>query len=69
MIIHYLNQPLAASVSVCWSFYWCNFSGNTKFMKIYYIIAMYIARLEFLSVFALVGYVIGGMKKLCLKIL
>jgi len=40
-----------------------------KFMKIYYIIAMYIARLEFLSVFALVGYVIGGMKKLCLKIL
>jgi trk system potassium uptake protein TrkH len=36
-------------------------------MKIYYIIAMYLGRLEFLSVFALIGYFIGGVKKLCLK--
>ena len=34
-------------------------------MKIYYIICMYLARLEFLSVFALIGYIIGGIKKLC----
>jgi trk system potassium uptake protein TrkH len=32
-------------------------------MKIYYIIAMYLGRLEFLSVFALIGFVIGGIKK------
>lgn len=32
-------------------------------MKIYYIIAMYLGRLEFLSVFALIGYVGGGIKK------
>jgi Trk-type K+ transport systems, membrane components len=38
-------------------------------MKIYYIIAMYLGRLEFLSVFAMVGYFIGGAKKLCLKLL
>lgn len=36
-------------------------------MKIYYIIAMYLARLEFISVFALIGYMFGGIKKLCLK--
>jgi len=36
-------------------------------MKIYYIIAMYMGRLEFLSVFALFGYVAGGIKKLCTK--
>lgn len=36
-------------------------------LKIYYIIAMYLGRLEFLSVFALIGYIIGGIKKLCLK--
>ena len=36
-------------------------------MKIYYIIAMYMGRLEFLSVFALIGYVAGGIKKLCVK--
>jgi trk system potassium uptake protein TrkH len=36
-------------------------------MKIYYIIAMYLARLEFISVFALIGYVFGGIKRLCLK--
>ncbi len=37
-------------------------------MKIYYILAMYLGRLEFLSVFALIGYAIGGIKKLCLKL-
>jgi trk system potassium uptake protein TrkH len=36
-------------------------------LKIYYIIAMYLARLEFISVFALMGYVFGGIKRLCLK--
>ncbi len=36
-------------------------------MKIYYIIAMYLGRLEFLSVFALIGYIIGGIKKKCIK--
>ncbi len=34
-------------------------------IKLYDIFAMYLARLEFLSVFALVGYLIGGAKKLC----
>lgn len=37
-------------------------------MKIYYIITMYLGRLEFLSVFALIGYLLGGIKRLCLKI-
>jgi trk system potassium uptake protein TrkH len=32
-------------------------------MKVYYIIAMYLGRLEFLSVFALIGFIIGGIKK------
>lgn len=36
-------------------------------MKVYYIISMYLGRLEFLSVFALLGYVGGGIKKLCVK--
>ncbi len=36
-------------------------------MKIYYIIAMYLGRLEFLSVFALIGYSFGGVKKACVK--
>ena len=36
-------------------------------LKIYYIIAMYLGRLEFLSAFALIGYIIGGIKNLCLK--
>jgi len=36
-------------------------------MKVYYIIAMYLGRLEFLSVFALVGYLIGGIKRVCSK--
>ena len=34
-------------------------------MKIYYIVAMYLGRLEFLSVFALIGYMLGGIKKVC----
>lgn len=33
-------------------------------MKIYYILAMYMGRLEFISVFALVGYMIGGIRKI-----
>ncbi len=36
-------------------------------LKLYYIIAMYLGRLEFLSVFTLIGYVIGGIKKLWVK--
>ncbi|MGL6104966.1 TrkH family potassium uptake protein [Romboutsia sp.] len=36
-------------------------------LKIYYIIAMYLGRLEFISVFALIGFTIGGIKKLCVK--
>jgi trk system potassium uptake protein TrkH len=36
-------------------------------LKIYYIIAMYLGRLEFISVFALIGFTIGGIKKLCSK--
>ncbi|KNZ43530.1 TrkH family potassium uptake protein [Acetobacterium bakii] len=36
-------------------------------LKIYYIIAMYLGRLEFLSVFALIGFIIGGVKKLWTK--
>lgn len=32
-------------------------------MKVYYIIAMYLGRLEFLSAFALIGYIAGGIKK------
>lgn len=38
-------------------------------LKIYYIIAMYLGRLEFLSVFALIGYAIGGVKSKCQNIL
>lgn len=34
-------------------------------LKIYYILAMYLGRLEFISVFALIGFVIGGVKRLC----
>lgn len=37
--------------------------GMPAIMKIYYIIAMYLGRLEFLSVFALIGFIIGGIKK------
>lgn len=36
-------------------------------LKIYYIIAMYLGRLEFISVFALIGFIIGGVKKLWIK--
>ena len=36
-------------------------------LKIYYILAMYMGRLEFISVFALAGYVIGGIKKTCAR--
>jgi trk system potassium uptake protein TrkH len=36
-------------------------------LKIYYIIAMYLGRLEFMSIFALAGFIIGGIRKLCLK--
>ncbi|WP_373484421.1 TrkH family potassium uptake protein [Acetobacterium sp.] len=36
-------------------------------MKVYYIIALYLGRLEFLSVFALIGFVIGGIKKCWIK--
>ncbi|MEN6317101.1 MAG: TrkH family potassium uptake protein [Clostridiaceae bacterium] len=38
-------------------------------MKVYYIIAMYLGRLEFLSVFALIGYIGGGVKKICINYL
>ena len=38
-------------------------------MKIYYILAMYLGRLEFLSVFAMIGYLGGGIKKACQKVL
>ena len=36
-------------------------------MKVQYILAMYLGRLEFISVFALFGFAIGGVKKLCIK--
>jgi len=36
-------------------------------MKIQYILAMYLGRLEFISVFALFGFVIGGIKRLCVR--
>lgn len=36
-------------------------------LKIYYIITMFLGRLEFLSVFALIGYFIGGIKHIWLK--
>jgi trk system potassium uptake protein TrkH len=36
-------------------------------LKIYYIIAMYLGRLEFVSIFALIGFMLGGVKKLCLR--
>lgn len=32
-------------------------------MKIYYIFAMYLGRLEFISVFVLIGFIIGGVRK------
>ncbi|MEG2441333.1 MAG: potassium transporter TrkG [Acetivibrio sp.] len=41
--------------------------GMPVLLKTYYIIAMYLGRLEFLSVFALIGFGIGGIKKLCTR--
>ncbi|KGK85788.1 potassium transporter TrkG [Clostridium sp. HMP27] len=38
-------------------------------MKLYYIIAMYLGRLEFMSVFVLVGFIIGGIKNICIRCL
>lgn len=38
-------------------------------MKLYYIVAMYLGRLEFLSVLALIGYIGGGIKKACVNLL
>jgi trk system potassium uptake protein TrkH len=38
-------------------------------MKIYYIFAMYLGRLEFLSVFAMFGYQFGGVRKVCVRLL
>lgn len=38
-------------------------------MKIYDIICMYLGRLEFLSVFALIGYICGGVKKSCINVI
>ena len=38
-------------------------------MKIYYIIAMYLGRLEFISVFVLIGATLGGIKTLWLRLL
>lgn len=38
-------------------------------MKVFYIIAMYLGRLEFLSVFALIGYFLGGVKRICVNLL
>ena len=38
-------------------------------MKIYYIFAMYLGRLEFISVFALIGLAAAGVKKVCKKYL
>lgn len=38
-------------------------------LKVYYIIAMYLGRLEFISVFALIGVTFGGIKRLWLRLL
>ncbi|NLU43686.1 MAG: TrkH family potassium uptake protein [Acholeplasmataceae bacterium] len=35
-------------------------------LKVQYIIAMYLGRLEFIAAFALFGHIIGGIKKLCI---
>ena len=36
-------------------------------LKVYDIAAMYFGRLEFLSVFALIGTIIGGVKNKCMQ--
>ncbi|MCB2295517.1 TrkH family potassium uptake protein [Clostridium algoriphilum] len=38
-------------------------------LKVYYIIAMYLGRLEFISVFALIGVTFGGIRRLWLRLL
>lgn len=38
-------------------------------LKICYIFGMYLGRLEFISVFAFIGYVLGGARKICQKCL
>lgn len=35
-------------------------------LKIFYIVAMYVGRLEFISVFVLVGFIFGGIKNICI---
>lgn len=42
-------------------------SSMPQLLKVYYIIAMYLGRLEFISVFALIGFTIGGIKNICLR--
>lgn len=38
-------------------------------LKVLYIITMYLGRLEFLSVFALIGLILGGIKKICISLI
>ena len=42
-------------------------AGMPAVMKIYYILAMYLGRLEFISVFALIGLAVTGVRKVCKK--
>ena len=42
-------------------------TSTPAILKIFYIIAMYVGRLEFLSVFALIAYIGGGIRKKCAK--
>lgn len=70
----YYGYPLASS-----AFESASVTGNVglsigvtaptmpAFLKIYYILAMYMGRLEFLSIFTLIGYAMGGIKKLWVK--
>ena len=36
-------------------------------LKVYYVFAMYVARLEFMAVFVLIGYSFEGIKSICMK--
>jgi trk system potassium uptake protein TrkH len=36
-------------------------------LKVFYIIAMYLGRLEFISVFVLIGFIAGGIKRVCIR--
>ncbi len=36
-------------------------------LKVYYVFAMYVARLEFMAVFVLIGYSFDGIKSICMK--